>query len=454
MDEDSHSEGYPAPLKAWYTVGVLTLAYVFSFIDRQILSLLVNPIQRDLGVSDLQLSYLMGASFAVFYTLFGIPLGRLADTRNRRTLISLGVAFWSVMTAGCGLASKFWTLALMRMGVGVGEATLSPSAYSMIADSFRPERRSTAMSVYSMGIYVGSGLAFILGGIVVQFAVQQESLEVPWIGAMRSWQMVFLLVGIPGLPLALLTYLTVREPTRKGLSKTNGVPERASLREVGLYILANARTFFCLNLGIALVTLNAYGATAWMPTMFDRRFGWSAGETGVLFGLIVGISGSCGIIAGGRLADWWHQRGQSDANLRVAWLGTICWLPFGMLYPLAPSATWAAVFLTPALFFLSMPFGVAPAAIQRMMPNVMRAQATALYLFVINLIGMGLGPTVVALLTEKWFVDKNAVHHSLVLVGTVTHVVAGILLWLGLGRYRQSLKYLEAWNLSSRDFRD
>lgn len=451
MNGETKSDEYPAPLQAWYAVGVLTLAYVFSFIDRQILSLLVIPIQRDLGVSDLQLSYLMGASFAVFYTLFGIPLGRLADTGNRRTIVTLGIAFWSVMTAGCGLARQFWTLALMRMGVGVGEATLSPSAYSMIADSFRPERRSTAMSVYSMGIYVGSGLAFILGGMVVQFAAQQESLEVPWIGAMRSWQVVFLLVGTPGLPLALLTYLTVREPSRKGVAKVSCDPARATLGEVALYVLANARTFVCLNLGIALVTMNAYGATAWTPTMFQRRFHWSPGETGVLFGFIVGIGGGCGIIAGGRLADWWHQRGQADANLRVAWLGTIGWLPFGMLYPIAPTATWAAVFLTPALFFLSMPFGVAPAAIQRMMPNVMRAQATALYLFVINLIGMGLGPTVVALLTEKVFADKNAIHHSLLLVGTVTHIVAGILLWLGLGRYRQSLKYLESWNAASSD---
>src|SRR5262249_47502620 len=146
---------------AWYAVGVLTLAYVISFVDRQILNLMVDPIKRDLGISEKAMSVLMGASFAVFYTLFGIPLGRLADTRSRRGLIAVGISLWSLMAAGCGLARRFWQLLVMRIGVGIGEASLSPAAYSLIADYFRPESRSTAMSVYSMGIYIGSGLAFI-----------------------------------------------------------------------------------------------------------------------------------------------------------------------------------------------------------------------------------------------------------------------------------------------------
>ena len=177
-----HEDGeFPSPGYAWYVVGVLTVAYVFSFVDRQIIALLIGPIQRDLEISDTQISLLGGLSFAVFYTLFGIPIGRLADTKSRRAIISIGIAFWSVMTAGCGLTKRFWDLALMRMGVGVGEATLSPAAYSLIADYFPPHRRSTAMSVYSMGIYIGSGLAFILGGMVVQFASVQEHLVCRWL---------------------------------------------------------------------------------------------------------------------------------------------------------------------------------------------------------------------------------------------------------------------------------
>jgi MFS family permease len=292
MQGDPETEDYPRVGYAWYVVAVLTLAYVFSFIDRQILSLLVGPIQRDLGISDKQLSLLMGASFAVFYTLFGIPLGRLADTRNRRSLIAAGIAFWSLMTAACGVTRTFWQLALARMGVGVGEATLSPSAYSLIADYFRPERRSTAMSVYSMGIYLGSGLSFILGGLVVKFASAQESLLLPFIGPIRSWQMVFLYVGLPGLAVAMLLF-TIREPVRRGLAGLRGgqMAAHASMREVRNYLSDNRATFAFLNLGMALITLNAYGAVSWIPAMFARRHGWAPADAGLVFGLIVAFGG-------------------------------------------------------------------------------------------------------------------------------------------------------------------
>ena len=448
IDPPAEPESYPPAGYAWYVVGVLTLAYVFSFIDRQILNLMVNPIRRDLGISEKQMSLLMGASFAVFYTFLGIPLGRLADTRSRRAIIAIGIACWSVMTAGCGLAKTFWQLALMRMGVGVGEASLSPSAYSLISDYFRPEQRSTAMSVYSMGIYIGSGLAYVLGGLVIQSASSQESFLLPLVGSLRSWQLVFLIVGLPGLLVAPLL-LTIREPTRKGARRTKdgftAMPS-ASMGEVWAYVRDNRATLLYLNLGIGMVTLFAYGAASWIPSLFIRRHGWTQGNTGLVFGLIVGVGGTVGIVTGGRMADWLRQRGHTDANLRVALLGAVGGLPFAVLFSLVPSGFWAAIFLVPVLFFLSMPFGVAPAAIQQMMPNAMRAQATAFYLFVINLIGIGLGPTLVAALTEDVFRDKNAVHYSLLVVGVIAHVSAAILLWLGLERYRRSLDYLKEWS--------
>jgi MFS family permease len=448
MRDDHESEDYPSQTCAWYVVGVLTLAYVVSFIDRQILGLLVGPIQADLGIGDKQMSLLMGLTFAVFYTLFGIPLGRLADTRSRRTIIAVGIAVWSLMTAGCGLTKNFWQLALMRVGVGVGEAALSPSAYSLIADYFPPQRRSTAMSVYTMGIYVGSGLAFILGGIVVAFSAAQESFALPLIGSIRSWQLVFLVVGLPGLLVALLLF-TIREPTRKDLRRSadgRSVVPTATMSDVWAYLRDNRGTFVCLNLGVAMVALNSYGMSSWVPTMFIRRYSWTPGGTGMAFGVIVGVAGTLGLMTGGRLADWLSERDYRDATVRVAALSTAAWLPFGLTYPLMPSAYWSLAFLAPAMFFSSMPFGVAPAAIQRMMPNAMRAQATAVYLFVINLIGMGLGPTVVAALTEDVFHDKNAVHHSLLMVGAVAHISAVVLLWLGLKHYHHSLEYLDEWS--------
>jgi MFS family permease len=446
MHDETDRDEYPSSAYAWYVVALLTLAYVFSFIDRQILSLLVRPIRTDLGIGDKEMSLLMGATFALFYTLFGIPLGRLADTRSRRGLIAIGIAFWSVMTAGCGITKKFWELALMRMGVGIGEATLSPSAYSLIADYFRPERRATAMSVYSMGIYIGSGLAFILGGMVVGFASGQESFAVPLVGAVRSWQVVFFIVGLPGLAVALLT-LTIKEPVRKGVRHASGHgPSAFPLSAVFSYLRDNRGTFLCLSLGVALVTLNAYGATAWIPTFFVRRFGWTPAETGMAFGLVVGISGGLGIISGGWLSDWLRQRGYTDASPRVAWLAILAWLPFGIAFPLAPTGKLAMAILVPATFFSSIPFGVTPAAIQQMMPNPMRAQATAIYLFVINLIGMGLGPTAVAVLTVDVFKDETAIHHSLLTVGAIAHTAGSILLWLCLKHFRGSIEYLNAWS--------
>jgi MFS family permease len=439
-------ESYPPTAYAWYAVGVLTLAYIFSFIDRQILSLMVGPIQQDLHLDDKQMGLLMGTSFAVFYTFFGIPLGRLADTRSRRALIAVGVALWSVMTAGCGLARTFWQLAACRMGVGVGEATLSPSAYSLISDYFPPKERSTAISVYSMGIYIGAGLAFILGGFITDL-VGQQSPALPLVGAVRSWQLVFFIVGLPGLVVAVLLR-TVREPIRKGVTRTKGgspVEAHVPLRGVWEYLRDNRATFLCLNLGIALVALYGYGATSWTPSLFIRRFHWTARQTGLVYGLIVAAGGMLGIVSGGKLADRLRERGYRDADLRVALLTTVAGLPFVMLFPLAPEARTAAALLVPVVFFMSAPFGVAPAAIQLMMPNQMRAQATACYLFVINLIGIGLGPALVATLTDDVFRNPKSVHLSLMVVGAISFAAAAILLWLGLGSYRRSLEYRDRW---------
>src|SRR6202795_194603 len=196
---------------AWYVVGVLTLVYVFSFLDRQIFSLIVAPLRRDLHISDTQVSLLQGFSFAVFYTFFGIPIGRLADVYNRRTIIVLGLVLWSAFTAGCGLAGTFAQMLLLRMGVGVGEAALSPAAYSLITDYFPRERLATALSVYSMGIYVGSGMAYLLGGLVVAYASTQAMWTIPLLGAVHPWQIIFLLVGLPGIAVAPLLF-TVNQP--------------------------------------------------------------------------------------------------------------------------------------------------------------------------------------------------------------------------------------------------
>jgi MFS family permease len=442
-------EPYPAARYAWYVVSVLTLVYVFSFIDRQILNLLVREVRRDLQITDTQVSLLMGFGFAFFYAIFGIPLGRLADRRSRRTIVAVGFVFWSIMTAGCGLARNFWQMLLLRMGVGVGEAALSPAAYSLISDYFPKERRATAISVYSMGIYIGSGLAFLLGGMVVKLVQTREAWTFPLIGQTRPWQVIFFIVGLPGVLLALLMY-TVREPMRRGLKQVQAADGTARAADVPLgevlrYLVLNWKTFVCHTVGFALLSFSSYGTSAWVPTMFVRNHGWTSSRAGIVYGLVVGIFATLGVVAGGWVSDRMAKRGSRDATMRVGLFVSAAWFPVGMLYPLMSNAWLAVAFLIPSAFLASAPFGVAPAAIQQIMPNEMRGQASAIYLFVVNLIGLGIGPTAVALCTDYVFHNDNRVNYSILIVCTLAHVASTLLLWQGLKPFGESLDRLKAW---------
>ncbi len=435
-------EPYPPENYAWYVVVILMIVYVFSFIDRQILSLLVGPIKADLGVTDSQMSYLMGFSFALFYTVFGIPMGRLADSKSRRAIIAIGLAVWSLMSAGCGIAKTYVQLLMFRIGVGVGEATLSPSAYSLITDYFRPGRIALAMSVYGAGIYIGSGMAFLLGGFVVTYASTAEISSFPIIGEVRPWQLVFFIIGLPGL-LFTFALFTVREPLRRGVLKAKqgaGVP----IREVVDYIKKNRMTFLCHNLGFSLMSFIGYGSAAWIPTFYVRTYAWDPGFTGKMYGTAVILFGTSGIIYGGYLAGKLAAKGYRDSKMRAAMIAAVLHIPLGLLFPIMPEAWMAFALMCPAAFLLAMPFGVGPAAIQEMMPNQMRGQASAIYLFVVNLIGLGIGPTAVAWCTDYLFKDESMLRYSLLLTSTVATIVAAIMLMWGLGHFRKSMDTLEA----------
>jgi len=436
-DSSAHSLRY-----AWYVVGVLTLLYAFSFIDRQIFSLLVGPLRRDLHIGDAKMSLLIGFSFALFYTFFGIPLGRLADIYSRRLIIAAGLVLWSGFTASCGLAQTFETMLLLRMGVGVGEAALSPAAYSLITDYFPRERLATALSVYSMGIYVGSGMAYLLGGLVVAYASTQAMWTIPLLGAVHPWQIIFLLVGLPGIAVAPLLF-TVNEPAvRHGASRRSTVP----MRQVFSYIFENRRTFLLHNIGFGLLALSSYASAAWVPEFYRRHFHWSIGTTGVIYGSCVALFGCIGIVSAGRFADYLRKRGRGNATLFVGVLIGLVWLPINCLLYLAPSATWATIWLIPGCALAAAPFGIAPAAIQQMMPATMRGQASAVYLFSINLIGLGIGPTAVGALTQYAFRSDDAVRYSLVIVTSVACALAAVLLYGALKPFVASLERARVWN--------
>jgi MFS family permease len=432
-ERPSHSLRY-----AWYVVGVLTLAYVFSYIDRQIFSMVVTPLRQDLHISDTQVSLLIGVSFVVFYASFGIPLGRLADVYSRRVIIVVGLVLWSLFTTGCGLARTFPQMLALRMGVGVGEAALSPAAYSLITDYVPRPRLATAISIYSMGIYLGAGLSYVLGGIVRGYASAQAMSTLPLFGQIHPWQILFLVVGLPGLAVAPLLF-SIREPARLGSAVQSGV---IPIGQVFSYIFVNAKTFLLHNIGFGMLSLSSYTAGAWVPEFYVRTFHSNIKTVGITYGIIVAVCGSFGIIGAGRLADHMRARGRANANLFLGMLIGLVWIPLNLLLFLAPSPIWATVWLVPGVIMASAPFGIAPAAIQQMMPAKMRGQASAVYLFILNLIGLGLGPTAVAAVTQHVFGRDDALKYSLTIVTSGACVVAVVLLYLSLKPFLVSLERL------------
>jgi MFS family permease len=435
---------------AWYVVGVLTLVYVFSFVDRQILSMMVEDIKTGLNLDkDWQVGFLMGPAFAIFYTVFGIPFGRLADSKNRKWLIALGLGIWSLMTAGCGVAKNFWQMSLLRVGVGVGEASLSPSAYSIITDYFRKEKMARALGFYGMGIYFGSGMAYLIGGKAITYVRETAPWNLAVFGTVQPWQKVFFLVGLPGLLVVPLLLLTVREPVRRGAiagrsGKSNAVPFSEVLRYMG----ENKKTILSHNIGFALLSFSSYGSGAWLPAVFKRVHDWDAAKFGLVYGLIVFIGAASGVFFGGFAADWLSKKGYRDAKVRVGFLASWLWFPTGILFPLLANDVLAMTLVVPTVFLAAMPFGVAPAAIQEMMPNNLRGQASAVYLFIVNLLGLAIGPMVLALMTDYLFTEAafgvEGIRYSLLTCTVVAHLLAACLLFYCMGQYRQSLDRIKA----------
>lgn len=446
-EHSSASATYVSPQRAWYLVGVLVLAYTFSFIDRQILGLLVNPIKRDLGINDFQVGLLGGLAFALFYTFMGLPIGRLADRASRRNIIVGGIVVWSLMTAACGLTKNFWQLFLARMGVGVGEAALSPPAYSLIADTFPPGKLGRALSVYSMGIFIGSALAYIVGAGVVQAVDTAPPVTLPLFGEIHAWQLTFFIVGLPGILVALLM-LTVREPARRGVEQTRRADgtqgtDSLPLNQVLAFVWKNRATYSAHFGGFALLSVFGYGTALWIPEFIRRSYDWEIYDAGYAYGVIILVFGIGGVFSGGWFCDRMRRKGRPDAHMRGTMLSAIALAPCAILFPLVGSVELTLALLATAIFFGAMPTGVAAAALQAITPNQMRAQVSALYLFTVNLIGMGVGPGLVGFFTDYVFEDTSKLYLSLALTAAVTIPFAAILLMWGLKHYRGSLERSE-----------
>jgi len=439
---------YPNEAYAWYVVVVLTLGYVVSFLDRQIFALLVQPIRQDMGLTDTQVSLVGGLAFALFYTFLGIPIGRMADRRSRRVIIAAGITIWCAMTAACGLARNYWQLFLARVGVGVGEATLNPSALSLISDYFPREKRGRAISFYNMGVSLGVGLANIVGAWAIQIATAAPALVLPFVGELRPWQMVFLFVGLPGLLVAALM-ITVREPPRQDkvrIERADGVAsDDISIPDTLRFLGDRWKMYATHFLGMSVVTIIGYAYFFWIPTMFVRTWDWTIPEAGYTYGLITLIGGPIGVNLGGWIADKLYARGYKDGLMRTCLFAAIfVFVPTSIVAPLMPTPAWSIAFILPSTMAGAVITATGSAALMMTTPNQMRGQVTAVYYFVINALGLTLGPTAVALITDFGFGDESALRYSIAVLGVGAGVAALGFLAANLKLYRAGVIEAEA----------
>jgi len=405
-------EGY-----GWYVVFVLCVCGVVAFIDRQIINLLVEDIKADLLVSDTQISLLQGFAFAVFYALVAIPLGRIADSANRRLLITAGICAWTVAAICCGLAQTYAQLFFARMMVGVGEAVLTPAGFSLLADLFKPRRLARPISVFTASSFFGSGIALMVGGYIVNALQAADGISLPFLGPLHLWQAVFILGALPGIPAAVWFFLSVREPPRRkapaSLQSSNAY--RRGFLEAMRYIGNNRRLFLSIYVGISFLAAAQFALGAWIPAFFIRTHGWSAGDIGYAQGFVFLVCATIGVIGGGWLTDALQARGHRDANLKTSTFGALLAMPFAVAIPLASDPMVAVACLAPAVLFGAMPFGGGVAALPMVSPPQFRAQLVAIYLLVANILGQAGGPWLVAQFTDRLFADEAAVGWSLMI---------------------------------------
>ena len=405
-------------------------------LDREIISLLVEPIKASFDITDFQMGLLMGPAFSLFYTFMGIPLGWAADRYNRKNIVAAGITVWSIMTALCGLAGTFVHLFITRIGVGVGEASLTPSASSLLADLFPKEKLPLATSVYSLGVFIGSSLAMIGGGILLS-QIKDVTITLPIVGTLEYWQLTFVLVGLPGFILALLVYQIV-EPHRRGLAlDSEGNIEKVSLIKAVEYLFSHKKLFLNFFLGGSIIATIGYHS-AWYPSLFIRTWGWSELEAATATGLPSLIGGVSGLVLGGIIMSKLIKKGRKDAALLIAFVSALGVGIPAVAMPLMPTGILAAIVMIFAKLFVGIPLISGIAMIRMSVPNQMRGQFTALYFVFIGIIATGLGPLIPSIFTTYLF-DENTdmIRYSLAISAGIVVPLGSFLIYNGWQEYKK-----------------
>jgi MFS family permease len=430
---------YPNRAYAWFVLAVLVVAALIAFIDRQVVAIVVDPMKADLGVGDAQIGWLYGV-FALFYAVAALPIAWLADRKSRKHIIAAGIFLWSLMTIACGLSRSYWNVFLARIGVGIGEATLTPATTSMVGDYFPRDQIPLALSIFQTGAIMGSGIAFIIGGVVLNIVEQAEPMVLPLVGELRPWQQTFVYVGAPGMILALLLLL-LREPVRRSAGGT-GTQQEATFAEIVAFYRRNARTLACHHIGFLSFALMGYAFVFWTVSFFVRVHGYDAADASQVFGWIFFLAGPLGPILIALLARRLGERGRGDANITAGMIGGLISVPTILLIQFVPSPMWAFVLYVPAMIFINSPFGIAAGSLPVITPPNMRAQVAALYMLTVS-VGMMLGPPVAGAFNEYVFPEAEGVRYSLITLTSLFGAIAGLSLWLGRRAYAVSLAEAE-----------
>lgn len=417
---------------SWWMVTVLFVMYVFSWLDRLIISMLVTPIKQDLLLTDVQISMITSTSFAIFYAIFGLPLGWAADRYSRRWIIFGGVILWASATVACGFADSYETLLLARIMVGVGEAALLPAAYSLISDGFSRDKLTVATSTFQMAGKAGSAAAFGLGGLAIAFATSMQGVDIPIHGPAEPWQLVLIMVGLPGFILAPLLF-TFRDPgRRRAVAAPSGDDgARSALLD---FVRQNWKLIALMMVGTSCLAICGYSMTNWIPAYIERRFGWGPIVYGPALS-VLNIVAALSLVANGWIVDKLFGRGMKDAHLRF-----YSWLILGLMPVVAYMffADNAYIFLICYCVaqFITVPFMVYVSSIMALLaPSTIRARMLAIFLFVFTILGLGVGPAIVGILTDHVFQDEAKIGYSLAVV-----VISGTV--LAFFSFRAALRYL------------
>lgn len=432
---------YP-PDRAWYAVGVLVLATIVGYIDRLVMAFLVDPVKRSLALTDTEAGALNGLAFAAFFVIMGIPMGRLVDTRSRKAVLSAAIVVWSAMTAACGAAWNYLTLFIARMGVGAGEAALNPAAVSMISDMFPRDRVTKPIGVFTLGIYIGGGLAILLGGQLIQLFATMGSISIgPW-QDIEGWRLVFVITGLPGLLVAGLLFFTVREPARGGMS-SGPPPASANLREVLAYLRAHAGLYSLLIGGFMAFGFYLYGVLGWYPTFLMRTYGLAPADVSWSYGgifLVAGIGGALLIGPGTRLLQ---RRGHLDAPVLLCLGAMVVGALPSIFGPLMGSAAACLALFAITMVCWSATISLAFACIALVTPPNMRGVMTGVFMVLMNTTGGAFGAVVVGMLSDHVF-GTDGIRYSVTAIACVAFPLAALLFALVRPAYRRTMRQVAA----------